>query len=184
MPEAGNSGSAGWVLVARRVTLRGAKGLLTARLVNPGSPALSPFGAGQRLLFRKGEQNREHLLERAESYRDRVVLELRGVDTADAAAPLAGSDILLESKDLVDLPEGSYYICHLVGLDVIGPGNRFLGKVLEIVRTGGTDLLRVGIAGGRELLIPFARSICRRVDIAAGRIEIDPPEGLLEIDAV
>jgi 16S rRNA processing protein RimM len=184
MAEAGNRGLAGWVLAARRVTLRGAKGLVTARLVNPGSPALSPFGEGQRLLFRKGGESREHHLELAESYRDRVVLKLRGVDSAAVAAPLAGSDILLESKDLVDLPEGSYYICHLVGLDVFGPGNRSLGKVLEVVRTGGTDLLRVGRAGERELLIPFARSTCRRVDIAAGRIEIDPPEGLLEINAV
>ncbi len=58
-----------------------------------------------------------------------------------------------------------------------------LGRVEEIRQTGGADLLVVR-GGGRERLIPFARSICPRVAPAEGVIEIDPPEGLLELDEV
>jgi len=113
-----------------------------------------------------------------------VVLRLEGVAGAREAAELVGSDILLQSKDLVDLPEGTYYIFRLVGLEVLGPERRSLGRVREVISTGGTDLLLVGGQGGRDYLIPFARSICKRVDPEAGIIEIDPPEGLLELDAV
>ncbi len=171
----------GWVLVGRGTRLRGAKGLLTARLA---PLAEHPFKAGQLLRFRRENNCRELRIESAEHYRDRVILRLEGVDSANLAEPLVGSDIFLQSKDLVDLPEGTYYIFRLVGLEVRTPGGDRLGRVADVLRTGGTDLLLVEGEGGRELLIPFAHSICRRVDLEAGFIELDPPEGLLEIDAV
>lgn len=171
----------GWIQVARNATLRGARGLLTARLVGRGA---NPFRIGQQVALRKGAVQREFSLQSAEIYRDKVVLRLEGVAGAREAAELVGSDILLQSKDLVDLPEGTYYIFRLVGLEVLGPERRSLGRVREVISTGGTDLLLVGGQGGRDYLIPFARSICKRVDPEAGIIEIDPPEGLLELDAV
>lgn len=179
--QSGTRGEGAWVLVARGTTLRGSKGLLTAR-VPPATP--SPFRPGLTLRFCRKGSAREIRLASVEQYRDRVVLRLEGVDTAASAEPLAGSDIFLQSKDLVDLPEGTYYIFRLVGLDVIVPGNRCLGRVADVLRTGGSDLLLVQGEGSREFLIPFARAICRRVDLEAGIIEVDPPAGLLEIDAV
>ena len=171
----------GWIQVARNATLRGARGLLTARLVGRG---ISPFRPGQKVALRRSGVQREFPLQSAEVYRDTVVLQLEGVVGAREAAEWVGSDILLQSKDLVDLPEGTYYIFRLVGLEVLGPGKRSLGRVQEVISTGGTDLLRVRGEGGRDLLIPFAHSICKRIDPDAGFIEIDPPEGLLELDAV
>jgi 16S rRNA processing protein RimM len=173
--------SAPWVRVAASVRVRGAKGFLSARLA-PGSP--NPFRAGQTLRFARHGSADERRLETVEHYRDRVVLSLSGVTDPALLQPLVGSDIYLQSKDLVDLPEGTYYIFRLVGLEVRAAGNRLLGKVVEVLPTGGTDVLRVQGEGDREFLIPFARTICTRVDLVAGCIEVDPPEGLLDIDAI
>ena len=38
-------------------------------------------------------------------------------------------------------------------------------------------------AGGQPLLVPFVRAICVEVDPAGRRIRIDPPEGLLDLNA-
>ena len=170
-----------WVRVARNVRLRGASGLLSARLA-PGSE--SPFRGGQLLRFTGPGSTEEWTLESVECYRDRAVLGLSGVADPVQIQHLAGSDIYLQSKDLVDLPEGTYYIFRLVGLEVRAPGNRVLGQVVDIVPTGGADLLVVRGVGDHEILIPFARTICTRVDLTAGLIEIDPPEGLLDLDAI
>jgi 16S rRNA processing protein RimM len=170
-----------WVRVARSVTLRGPKGFLTARTEGPAAGALLP---GRLIRLSRGESSATFRLMSAERYRDRVVLKLEGIDSAGRAGVLAGSDIYLQSKDLVDLPEGTYYIFRLVGLEVFAPGNRRIGRVTDVLRTGGTDLLLVRGESPQEILIPFARSICRRIDIGAGIIEIDPPPGLLEIDAI
>ena len=56
------------------------------------------------------------------------------------------------------------------------------GVVREIVSTGGADVLVVE-DGSRELLIPAARSICVTVDVDAGTLTVEPPEGLLEVNA-
>jgi 16S rRNA processing protein RimM len=171
----------GWVLVGRGARLRGAKGLLTARLA---PSAVNPFQPGQVLRFRRENHVQDLRIETAEHYRDRVILKLQEVDSAALAEALVGSDIFLQSKDLVDLPEGTYYIFRLVGLEVRTSGKGRLGTVSDVLRTGGTDLLLVLGEGEREILIPFTHSICRQVDLDAGFIEIEPPEGLLEIDAV
>ncbi len=176
-----SQGPGAWVRVARNVRIRGARGLLTARLP-PGSE--SPFRPGQLLRFARPGSTVDRILGTVECYRDRAVLSLSGIADPDQLQPLAGSDIYLQSKDLVDLPEGTYYIFRLVGLEVRAPGNRVLGKVVDIFPTGGTDLLVVRGDGDHEFLIPFARTICTRVDLTRGLIEIDPPEGLLDIDAI
>jgi ribosomal 30S subunit maturation factor RimM len=80
--------SQGWVLVARGTRLRGAKGLLTARMA---PSAESPFKAGQLLRFRRETQSRDLRIETAEHYRDRVILRLEGVVSATLAEPLVGS---------------------------------------------------------------------------------------------
>jgi 16S rRNA processing protein RimM len=170
-----------WVRVGGRATLRGNRGQLTVRLVDSIHNPLRP---GITIRFRRGAVERDFRLEEVETYRDRAVIRLEGIADARAAEVLIGSDILLQSKDLVDLPEGTYYIFHLVGLRVLLPGRRVLGTVVEIIPTGGTDLLLVHDEGDREILIPFAQSICRRVDLQEGVIEVEPPEGLLDADGL
>lgn len=54
-----------------------------------------------------------------------------------------------------------------------------IGTVREIMRTGGTEVLLID-GPEKELMVPFAESICVEVDIENKRIVVDPPEGLLE----
>ena len=56
-----------------------------------------------------------------------------------------------------------------------------VGTVRDVQFGSGVPLLVVDDAGA-EVLIPFTEAFCRRVDVAAKRIVIDPPEGLLEVN--
>ena len=56
-----------------------------------------------------------------------------------------------------------------------------IGVVTGVEEYGGPPLLQVEAADGREILIPFARSICREIDVAAKIIRVELPEGLLEL---
>ena len=43
---------------------------------------------------------------------------------------------------------------------------------------------RLIVAGARgEILIPLASEICTGIDVIARRIVVDPPEGLLDLNA-
>lgn len=112
---------------------------------------------------------------------DRVVLKFAGFDDIDKAKELVGCDFSLPETERVLLSEDEYYDWELEGSTVLITTGRELGKVTSILRTGGVALLVVSDESGREHLVPLAESIVISVDIAARRITIDPPEGLLDL---
>ena len=69
-----------------------------------------------------------------------------------------------------------------MGCALVSPAGQSLGIVEGWDETGGPVLLRVKPAAGREeILVPFARSICTDIDVAAKRIVANLPEGLIEL---
>jgi 16S rRNA processing protein RimM len=173
-------------VVARGLRLRGTGGQLTATLVPGGIDQLQ--GRGWVLVGRWPGPGTRWEMEEYTTYGRKIVLKLRGVDSAALAEPLLGEDILLPCNGLVDLPEGTYYIFELVGMRVRTEQGRELGTVRAIIETGGAPLLEIepatsprSPAGGNEILLPMAGSICKVIDRASGRIIVDPPEGLLEL---
>ena len=108
----------------------------------------------------------------------RLVLKFAGVDSIDEAELLRHASICVAEADAVELEEGEFFDWQLEGCDVETTDGSTIGKVTELMRTGGTELLVVN--GDKEYLIPFATSICVEVDVASKRITIDPPAGLLD----
>jgi 16S rRNA processing protein RimM len=111
----------------------------------------------------------------------RSVIHVKGVDSIEQAETLRGAVLLVPRGQLPPAPPGRHYARDLEGLRVVTLEGVLVGRVKEIRETGGADLLVVE-DGARERLVPFVKEICRRVDPAGGVIEIDPPEGLLELN--
>jgi 16S rRNA processing protein RimM len=59
---------------------------------------------------------------------------------------------------------------------------RVIGLVDRVELGTGTPILVVA-GPASEVLVPLAEEICRRVDVPARLIVIDPPPGLLELNA-
>ena len=105
-----------------------------------------------------------------------------GFDSVEAAKELVGLEFGVDEAERVQLPENEFYDWELAGCQVEIVGGPVLGKVREVMRTGGVDLIVVeNSASGREHLIPLADEIVVKVDAAAKKILIDPPEGLLDL---
>ena len=88
---------------------------------------------------------------------------------------------MIAESDLEPLDEGQFFERQVIGSEVVTSDGQKVGRVTKVMRTGGTDLLVLADSNGRERLIPFADEICTGVDVAAKRITIDPPEGLLDL---
>lgn len=107
-----------------------------------------------------------------------LVARLDGVDTPEAAQLLAGAEILLQRSELPALAEGDYYWNQLIGLQVVNQQGQFYGEVDYLMETGANDVLVVKPCNGsldrQERLIPWrVPQVVRKVDLAAGRIEVD-----------
>ncbi len=104
---------------------------------------------------------------------------LGGVDTREAAEALRGLRLHAPRSVLPALPDDEFYHADLVGLSVLDTGGADLGRVSAVLNHGAGDLLEVKRAGAAPVLLPFTRAVVPTVDLAAGRIIVDMPEGLM-----
>jgi 16S rRNA processing protein RimM len=108
----------------------------------------------------------------------RVLLKFAGIDRIEDTESLRNAEICIPEEQAVDLEDDEFFDWELQGCTVETVTGETLGTVRELMRTGGTENLVVD--GDKEYLIPFAEAICVEVDVAAKRIVVDPPEGLLD----
>ena len=119
-------------------------------------------------------------------HQDALVLLFAGVHSIAEAERLRGRVVLVPRGERTRLGPNQYYVWELIGCAVVRRSGEPVGTVSGIEPTGGVDLLRIRAEGdspeGQDLLIPLAEEICTAIDVAARRIVIEPPEGLLELN--
>ncbi len=104
---------------------------------------------------------------------------LSGVADKEAADALRGTKLYTRRADLPNLPDDEYYHSDLIGLEVLDTGGAVLGKVIAVQDFGAGDILEIYGKGMKEAaLLPFTMANVPTVDLAAGKVVIDPPEGL------
>ena len=180
-----------WVLVARILRPRGNKGEIVAELLTDFSARFSNL---KQFYLRKGKgEPRSVALENFWVDRNHPgmgVFHFTGCATISEAETLRGYDVLLPLEERMALPVGQYFVTDLIGCTVFEipaeEAPRVLGTVSDVYFTGdtvaGTPLLQVETPGG-ELLLPLAEDICKRIDVAAKRIDVRLPEGLRDVNA-
>jgi 16S rRNA processing protein RimM len=109
----------------------------------------------------------------------RPVFKFAGIDSISDAEKWEGAEMLVPASEVEPPEEGTFSYADLVGCKVVGDAIE-VGVVTEVEAYGGAPLLKLEAPDGREILIPFARSICKVIDVASKTIRVELPEGLLE----
>jgi 16S rRNA processing protein RimM len=114
-------------------------------------------------------------------HREVLLLAFEGVESREAAEELRDTLLLVDVAVLPELEDpDDFYDHQLVGLTALLTDGSTLGEV-SAVRHEGTELLVVRRSEGGDVLVPFVSAIVPAVDLAAGHLVVDPPEGLLEL---
>ncbi len=117
-----------------------------------------------------------------------IVLHFSGVNSINDAETLSGLIVAIPREQRAPLAEDETYIGDLIGcalVDVAGAKPAVVGEIEDVDRTAGPVALLVVRAPGSEdeILVPFAKSYLRKIDLAAKRVEMALPEGLLDLNA-
>ncbi|QDY69748.1 ribosome maturation factor RimM [Qingshengfaniella alkalisoli] len=109
-----------------------------------------------------------------------LAARLGGISNKEQADKLRGTKLFAPRDRLPALPDDEFYHADLIGLDVFDTGGTLLGKVRAIHDHGAGDLLEIFGKGWKDtVLLPFTREAVPTVDLTAGRIIADPPDGLI-----
>lgn len=109
-----------------------------------------------------------------------VLARIEGVDDRDAAEALKGCELWVGRDALPEPEDGEeFYHADLIGLAAEDREGRAVGTVMAVHTFGETDVLEVAPAtGGETLMIPFTGAAVPEVDVAGGRLVVDPPEAI------
>jgi 16S rRNA processing protein RimM len=124
---------------------------------------------GQRLTIRSIKPHKNMLLARIE-----------GVEDRNAAEALRGVELMIDRDRLPAADEDEIYHADLIGLSAHDTGGNLVGTVVDVLDFGAGELLELKPAQGKTFLVPFSVETVPEIDLDAGRLVIDPPEGLLD----
>lgn len=159
------------------VTTHGLDGWLKLNPFNPETTALSSIG---KIYLEKGGISSEYELESSKPYRKQFLIKLRGVDGIGEAEKRVGSTLCIAEEALPKLESGEFYLYQAVGLEVVDSKGQAIGIITRVWATSGGEFYVVQ-SGKKELFIPAVKEIIDKVDFAAGKMVINPPDGLLDL---
>jgi 16S rRNA processing protein RimM len=146
------------------------------------------FAPGNALRARaRDKSERNYVVDSMREHGGRLLVRLDGVASRDAADALRGSLFIVDTADLPPIEDPDEFYDHqLEGLLVRTLTGQDVGKVAEVLHTAAGEILAVRPAegDGPEILVPFVGAIVTAVSLQDGLVEIDPPDGLLDLDSI
>jgi 16S rRNA processing protein RimM len=168
------------ILVGRVARAHGNKGQV---IVNPETDfAEDRFEAGSLLIVEHAGTTAERRIVSVRFHQGRPIVAFEGVETMNDAEALAGAELKLPADALPPLPANTFYRHDLIGCEVRDVAGRVIGRVSGV--EGSLEQSRLMVESERgELLIPMVDKFFVKVDTAAKTIVVDPPDGLLDVNA-
>jgi 16S rRNA processing protein RimM len=161
--------------MARFTKPQGLRGGLRAQILCDSPEVLEQFEQ-----FYLGKDKAPIKITLSEVRKGFVVLRAEDIDNIVAAENLVGEMLYIRREDY-PLPENSWFIGDLIGLDVIDADTgKLYGKVAEILQSAPKDVYVVNTGQGGQLLFPSIPEVLIDVDITGGIIKIRPLKGLFE----
>jgi 16S rRNA processing protein RimM len=176
---AGDQGE--FITIAKVTRTQGRKGEVAAALFTDFPERF----AGRKRLFALDERGTRLVLELEDHWLHKggVVLKFQGVDSISDAEALIGSEIQIPIAERAALEDGSVYLSDLAGCVVTDRG-REIGRIKDATfGAGEAPLLVIQRNDGKEYLVPFASEYITRLAPGEKRLEMNLPEGMLELDA-
>jgi 16S rRNA processing protein RimM len=180
MPRGARPSAAGSrICVAQIGAPHGVRGELRLKSFTEDPLAVSRYGP-----LESEDGARRFEIASARPAKDVLVVQIKGVDDRTAAEALKNLRLYVPRERLDPPADDEFYHADLIGLIAVAPDGSTVGKVVAVPNFGAGDLIEIApMSGGPSVLVPFTRVAVPEVDIAAGRIVIDPPEGTFEAPA-
>lgn len=184
MAGAADDGRPGWDAMAVVGRVARPHGLRGQVVIDPSTDFVERrFRVGAVLWTRAPTDDERLTVESLRVQKGRPIVAFSGIGRIEEAERLVGRELRVPANALEALAPGSYYEHDLIGCAVVTAAGVPVGTVVKVESGPGTA--RLVVAGARgEMLIPLAVEICTEVDVAGRRIQVDPPQGLLEVNEV
>jgi 16S rRNA processing protein RimM len=155
-----------WMVIGRVVGPFGVRGELKVQLETDFPERFR----GLKRVYVGGRRRRVSVLS-ARLHKSQALLRLQDIETPEDVRALVGQDILVPRAEAVELPPGHFWLSELLGATVYDDEGGVVGRITDVVRTGGNDVWVVN-EGRDAILVPATKDAVVKLDLAVGVIVV------------
>jgi 16S rRNA processing protein RimM len=159
------------ILVGAIAGAHGVRGLVRLKSFTADPRAIAGYGP---LCDERGTRRLELAL--VGSAKDALLVRIAGIDSREAAEALRGLRLYVDRAQLPPPADPEeFYVADLIGLGAETSDGAPLGRIASVENYGAGDIVEIVRPDGGTLLVPFSRQAVPVIDLAGGRVVIDPP---------
>ena len=117
-------------------------------------------------------------IENVKFFKNMVILKFKNMDDRNEMEKYRSCDLLIDREDAVPLGEDEYFICDLIGLDIVDENGEKIGILTDVLTNAANDVYVVEKTNGKELLIPAIRDCILETDLEKRTIKVHLLPGL------
>lgn len=126
-----------------------------------------------------GKEQKLCEIEDVKYFKNMVILKFKGIDDRNIVEGYRSKDLYIDREDAVPLEEGEYFICDIIGFEVVTDEGERLGVLKDVLTTAANDVYVVDLGEGKEVLIPSIKQCILNTDTEAERITVHLLPGLM-----
>lgn len=161
--------------IGQIVNTSGLKGIVK---VNSFSDDIRRFENLSKVLIGKNKNLTEYMIEEVRYSKNQVLIKFRGIDTIEEAETFKNCYIKIKREELEELPEDTYYIIDLIGINVYLENGILVGEIIDVFPTGSNDVYVIKREENTDLLIPAIKDVVKSISIQEKKMIINLIEGL------
>lgn len=162
--------------IGQIVNTFGIKGMVK---VNPFTDDISQFEKIQSILVDKKGNLIEMQIEEVKYSKNQILLKLKGIETIEEAERYRNCYLKLPREKARKLPEDTYFIADLIGLEVYTEEGKLLGNVEDIYNLGANDIYVIKDENEKQILLPATKEVIKQIDLEKEKIIVHLLKGLV-----
>lgn len=147
--------------------------------VVPFTDDITRFDDLETIYIEKNKKLKKKTIEEVKYHKNLVLLKIKGIDDINDTEQYKNCILKIERKDAVELPEDTYFITDLIGIEVYDEDEKLLGNLVDIFPTGSNDVYVVKDELGKQILLPAIGEVIKKVDVANKKMIVKLIPGLV-----
>lgn len=147
--------------------------------VVPFTDDITRFDDLDSIYIEKNKKLEKKEIEEVKYHKHLVLLKIKGIDDINDTEQYKNCILKIDRANAVELPEDTYFITDLIGIDVYTEENEFLGNITDIFPTGSNDVYVVKDEMGKQILLPAIGEVIKEVNVEEKKIIVRLIPGLV-----
>ena len=114
-------------------------------------------------------------------FKNIVILKFKQFNNINEVEKYRNAELYVTRENAVSLEKDEYFICDLIGLNVVDEDNNIIGKVTDVLQSAANDVYEITDENGNSYLFPAIKQCILKVDLEAGCMYVHVLKGLLDL---